>query len=913
MNPIALEWSSVNKDSPYWADFEGESLSYEEYESFIQRLVGALARRLRELPPGSIPIAVAIPEGPWLPIAVAAVHELNAHDPQSAVLVPVDPTQPHGRQILEAVWPYCVLTATDCDAEKIQTFLDGLANRPSDQQHSSGLYQRAAKPGLLSVQDLVDELPDHWTPPTSSLRTSNRLSHIVFASGTTGIPKGCMSSRHALLHYLQSKNQCHGIDSTSTVALVSPLSFDPCISDCLATRLAGATLRLVSRRELRERLDLSGVTHLLGTPTVWRTLQGHSDLTVALGGEVIPPNMVVSEGLLATYGVTEACVYQTIGKVGTLGVGQCVGFPFPGMHVHIWDDNGQSMTAKGYTNGVGEVVLSGVQLDEFSGYLGLAELNAEKFLSRDDTVFYRTGDRGYIHEVTGELFVLGRISKETGMVKFHGIRVELGEIESALCDETPDRRHHVVLDSIAMAPGLDESSTVKAIHVYLVLSETTLAEMGIVSIPENGVLCTDGPLLVLLQQRCRARARVVPTSFVLIPRIPLSPTGKRQKSGVPPMDGTVPLYSIAGAEAILLDGYGNCGTMVADVLRECLSLQTIQEALLTTTATFATLGGDSLAATRVARALYARHHGVDDTRFLGGAYGTFEGPFAVVHLLEATNLGSYVDWLDAHGVGGELKDEPSCADALPSRPQSELYEALFLATSRSWTSLAIGLLHEGVDPEFDAHGGRLGKVSGRMNRKAAFRSSPLHIACTKGNLALVQALVEHGANAKSPDPAGLFPWHLASGGGPEPDRLCIVQLLHAQGIPWTMKDGNRHSILHCAARSGHVGILSWVLDSDCPPVVWNWQDRWYRTAVHWAILNGHVDALCVLLEAGCDPQPFLPSKSRLSSAALETPMDLCRRRSDDKGEIMRTMLEQAMERKRAGLPQDDQRGSREEA
>lgn len=57
----------------------------------------------------------------------------------------------------------------------------------------------------------------------------------------------------------------------------------------------------------------------------------------------------------------------------------------------------------------------------------------------------------------------------------------------------------------------------------------------------------------------------------------------------------------------------------------------------------------------------------------------------------------------------------------------------------------------------------------------------------------------------------------------------------------------------------------------------DWRDRWSRTPVHWAILNGRVDALKVLLDHGCSPTPVKPKKNARTSAALETPLEMCHR------------------------------------
>ena len=84
--------------------------------------------------------------------------------------------------------------------------------------------------------------------------------------------------------------------------------------------------------------------------------------------------------LFATYGVTEACVYQTMGEVlqltrnhETTLKGQNVGKPLPIMSVRICQASNQeelvdAISLAGDGNPIGEVVLQGELLDELSCY-----------------------------------------------------------------------------------------------------------------------------------------------------------------------------------------------------------------------------------------------------------------------------------------------------------------------------------------------------------------------------------------------------------------------------------------------------------------------------------------------------------------------------------------------------------------
>jgi ankyrin repeat protein len=236
------------------------------------------------------------------------------------------------------------------------------------------------------------------------------------------------------------------------------------------------------------------------------------------------------------------------------------------------------------------------------------------------------------------------------------------------------------------------------------------------------------------------------------------------------------------------------------------------------------------------------------------------------------------------------------------------------AATSGQSTIACALLEHGVDPNLCEHGGRLGKTSGRDARKQTFHSNPLHLACSKGDSMLVKKLLEKGCKFNSPDATGSFPIHLAASstnsGHNESDKLmqegtdtakdndedqqrydCVRSLLEA-GAPLTMKDGNKQTVLHCAARAGHRKLLKYLMKcwsslgdatnankdkSKVKASPYDWTDRWFRTPVHWAVLNGRVEALKVLLDGGCSPNPPKPKSNRQTSVAIESPLEICER------------------------------------
>lgn len=968
-NLPAIVWSTQSCDkavSSYWdlsfLDGDEPSISYNELHRLIAilsyKIKGLISKAFQNEPlsAGSgllqVPVAVAVPEGPLLPVSIAAVHALNVpfeiksrERDMSVVLMPLDPCDgfERVRNMLEDARPLLVLAASESDQQRLQKIVDKMA--PPIKTHlDSSLYQ-APTTRLVDVRELIGfqdnvVVDSRATLPTDGPDGRVRLSHLVFTSGTTGRPKGCLSSFASLQSYIRSKNHAHGITSASVVFLASSISFDPCLSDVLATFEAGATLAIARRSDLIQNLGITiqnlAVSHILCTPSLWSAVERNQyDFrhlrVIALGGEKIPIRIVqnwarlstaelqedeLTPRLCSTFGVTESCVYQTFGEIfrDDKAPGQNVGRPFRGMQFRICRETYQQdlvdVSGTGYPDGVGEVVLTGDQLDALSSYLHHPEVAASKFVQRASEFLYRTGDKGYVEPETGRLFLFGRIEGEDGMVKFNGIRVELGEIENALIDLS--REHAVITDSIVVANSTRETSTTSEILAYVVLSAKALTELGVSTpVKRSGLMCNDVSLLSLLQERCKAKARVVPSMFIAIPRIPVTPTGKRNRRGVPAVRSATPMLS---TNSTPLKDYGHAGKLLADEITECLNLAPEHATLMVASATFAMLGGDSLSATRIVRALYAKHHEIFNSRHLGGQFGTLEGPFNVVHFLKAETLGSYVDWLDKHGIcsrswnddrAHRIGSQLTSPETLQT-DDSRLYEALLKAIVFEYTCIALAILELGVDPNKMMCNGRIGKTSGRIERRQLFRSSPLHLACLQGTPILVKGLLERNARYNAPDASGLFPIHSAvlgpssknMGLEEQSKRLECVKFLLKAGVPLTILDGSKQTIAIAAARAGNVTVLEYILEIDRAGIV-GWRDTWSRTAVHWAVLNGHVSALEVLLKRKGlpDPKPIKQTQKR-SSVAHERPLEICQRvhGNSELGARIRKLLENAMER-----------------
>ena len=192
---------------------------------------------------------------------------------------------------------------------------------------------------------------------------------------------------------------------------------------------------VVGGDELTARLTAAAVTHLVVTPAALATLDPAATATVqtvGVAGEAVPTDLVrrwaPGRTMLNFYGPTEATIWATVADL-TADAPVTLGAGIPGTETLVLD--GWLRPAPLGT--VGELYLSGPGLAR--GYHGRAPLTASRFVAhprRSGARMYRTGDLVRWTRGGDGRPVLDYLGRTDFQVKVRGIRVELGEIDTAL-------------------------------------------------------------------------------------------------------------------------------------------------------------------------------------------------------------------------------------------------------------------------------------------------------------------------------------------------------------------------------------------------------------------------------------------------------------------------------------------------
>jgi amino acid adenylation domain-containing protein len=311
---------------------------------------------------------------------------------------------------------------------------------------------------LLKAPEWPDENEAAAAPPEG-------LSYILYTSGSTGVPKGVMHSHATALAFVDWCSEVFAPTEEDRFSSHAPFHFDLSILDLYVPIKHGAALVLVGEEVGKQPLRLAQliaerrITAWYSTPSILRLLVEYGKLErhdyaalriVNFAGEVFPIKYLRATmaawphpRYFNLYGPTETnvCTYYEV--PGPLPEERTeplpIGKPCSGDRCLVVGPDEREVPAVEE----GELYVAGGSV--MLGYWNLPDRNARAFhTDADGTPWYRTGDVVQEDAREGYLF-RGRRDR---MVKRHGYRVELGEIEAALY------RHPAVAEAAVLAlPG----------------------------------------------------------------------------------------------------------------------------------------------------------------------------------------------------------------------------------------------------------------------------------------------------------------------------------------------------------------------------------------------------------------------------------------------------------------------------
>jgi len=392
-------------------------------------------------------------------------------------------------------------------------------------------------PGVASLAldaqaHAIAETPGDALPAVSG---PDDAIYVIYTSGSTGQPKGAAVTHRSFANLLQWYIRTLGLGGGDSTLLVSALGFDLTQKNIYAPLLTGGTLYLpdvdvFDPEAIVATVEKRSITFLNCTPSTFLPLvegaaAGRMERLASLrwavlGGEPIPMRRLLPwldhpacrGQILNSYGPTECtdiCAAWAMGAANWEDPAP-LGRPVDNVFLAVLDEARQPVGP-----GVqGELWIGGMGVG--LGYLGRPELNAERFMTLrlpgHAGRMYRTGDR-VSWRADGALDFFGRLDHQ---VKIRGHRVELGEIEAALCAHADIREA-----CVAVREGVGEPRLL----AWLVMREGA-------AVPPEAVL----------RRRLAGKLpeHMIPVAFAALPALPLSPNGKIDRQALPDIAAPVP-------------------------------------------------------------------------------------------------------------------------------------------------------------------------------------------------------------------------------------------------------------------------------------------------------------------------------------------------------------------------------------
>jgi amino acid adenylation domain-containing protein len=282
-------------------------------------------------------------------------------------------------------------------------------------------------------------------------------AYIMFTSGSTGFPKGAVMSHANLLNFIQWARHEFSVTPDDVFTSVNPLYFDNSVFDFYASVMNGASLvpfdsvTMKDPYRVLQRIDEMRCTIYFSVPSLLIYFQTLKMITpgvfpnlrsMVFGGEGYPKTKLKElfdcvhsrTELVNVYGPTECTCICSAYRITAMDFEDLEGYPplggpIPNFSFAILDEQGGRVEP----GDVGELYLGGPCVG--LGYFNETELTQNAFRQNPANHyyperFYRTGDLVRVSKEDGKVYFAGR---KDSQIKHQGYRVELGEIEHALC------------------------------------------------------------------------------------------------------------------------------------------------------------------------------------------------------------------------------------------------------------------------------------------------------------------------------------------------------------------------------------------------------------------------------------------------------------------------------------------------
>lgn len=397
------------------------------------------------------------------------------------------------------------------------------------------------------------------------IHNHKNLAYVIYTSGSTGKPKGVMIEHTSTINRIIWMQKMYKLDENDIILQKTPYTFDVSVWELVWWYFVGAKVCMLEPHaqkypdKIVEYIEKYKITTMHFVPSMLNAFLEYVDVSntnnklkslkrVFASGEALTIEQVqkynqlvypVNSALLINlYGPTEATVDVSYFNCYPTPENKIIpiGKPIDNTHLYVLDSNLNILPI-----GIpGELYIAGVQLAR--GYVGNQKLTDERFIDNPfvkGEKMYKTGDLARWMP-KGDIEYLGRIDFQ---IKIRGFRIEIGEIETQI------KKFNDIKESVVIAIE-DARNGLKSLCAYFV-SNTKI------DIKELKMFLAS-----------KLPDYMIPSYFMQLDEMPLSPNGKLDRKKLPQIDQTT-------EKIIIIEPATPEQKILVDVIKEVLTLKEI--------------------------------------------------------------------------------------------------------------------------------------------------------------------------------------------------------------------------------------------------------------------------------------------------------------------------------------------------